>query len=345
MLNLIIILVLLFGFYVLAMILFNWATDYRPGDTTAVQTKNQGIPIDTVAEKSFLIWNIGFGGLGEEMDFFYDGGKSVRPKKVLVEKYLEGIHSFLEGKKNLDFILLQEVDKRSKRSYRNNEVESISNIFENHSSAFAPNYKVKYIPIPFEKPLGGVLSGLLSLSKFQADEVTRYQFPGNFSFPKSLFFLDRCYLKMRYKLPDGKELIVINTHNSAYDDGSLKKIQMEYMRADILNEYQEGNYVIVGGDWNQCPPNFDCYKFKKAESPYEQRNIEEDYLPGWTWGYDSEVPTNRKLAKPYDPETTFTTVIDFYLCSPNIEITKIKTHDLDFAYSDHQPVELHVLLK
>ena len=42
---------------------------------------------------------------------------------------------------------------------------------------------------------------------------------------------------------------------------------------------------------------------------------------------------------------TFTTLIDFYLVSPNVEILEVKTIDLDFKYSDHQPISLKVKLK
>jgi exonuclease III len=56
------------------------------------------------------------------------------------------------------------------------------------------------------------------------------------------------------------------------------------------------------------------------------------------------VPTNRRVSKPYDRSSSLTTIIDFYLLSPNIEVNHIKTVDLDFRYSDHQPVHLQVEL-
>jgi len=64
----------------------------------------------------------------------------------------------------------------------------------------------------------------------------------------------------------------------------------------------------------------------------------------WQWVYDEAIPTNRKLAKPYQPNYTFTTVIDFYLLSPNIEVVSVKTDNLNFESSDHQPVKLNVRL-
>ena len=115
----------------------------------------------------------------------------------------------------------------------------------------------------------------------------------------------------------------------------------------VLKEYEKGNYVVVGGDWNQCPPDFDPYtKMSKEEADYDQSNIAKDFMPSdWTWAYDKSVNTNRKLVTEYKPNITFTTIIDFYLLSPNIEVKTIEGIELGFENSDHQPVKLVFSLK
>jgi len=159
--------------------------------------------------------------------------------------------------------------------------------------------------------------------------------------------LQRCFLFQRFKAPNNKELIIINTHNSAYDSGgNLKKQQMAYLKDVLIEEYNKGNYVIVGGDWNQIPADFDNKTFLKSEKEYsEQIPVQANYLPGWQWVYDPSTPTNRKLDKAYNANETFTTIIDFYLLSPNIKTESIKTIDTDFQFSDHQPVLLEVSLQ
>lgn len=154
-----------------------------------------------------------------------------------------------------------------------------------------------------------------------------------------VFMLDRCFLVDRYPLTGGKQLLVINTHNSAYDDGSLRKGQMEYLHVFLTHEFEKGNYIIVGGDWNQTPygfqPGFEKDKFDTVQLSY----IEKDYLPGeWTWLYDPSIPSNRRVDKPYVSGVSRTTVIDYYLLSPNLEPAGINGVNLDFRYSDHQPV-------
>lgn len=59
---------------------------------------------------SFINWNVGYGGLGEKADFFYDGGKMVVSAEEDVDNYLKGIYSFIKSNDSVDFVLLQEVD-------------------------------------------------------------------------------------------------------------------------------------------------------------------------------------------------------------------------------------------
>ena len=151
--------------------------------------------------------------------------------------------------------------------------------------------------------------------------------------------LDRCFLVNRYPLISGKELIVINTHNSAYDDGDLKLLQMEYLKDFLLEQYNQGHYIIVGGDWNQLPhdfnPGFKTHMDSSAMPPVLPR----DYLPDdWSWVYDAQVPTNRSLNTTYIKNRSAQKIIDFYLVSPNIKAKQVKTINMEFENSDHQPV-------
>jgi len=345
-LKVILIIILIPILYVAGMILFGTLTDYRPPAEEPVDPATKGVSVINSDSLSLYIWNIGYAGLGKESDFFLDGGEYTRMSKALTEKNFSGIKSTVASWDDADFILLQEVDETARRSYGTNQFKAINNLWNgNWTSALAYNYKVKFVPVPFLKPLGKVKAGLATYSPHKASDIKRHQFPGNFSWPKRIYFLDRCFMVMRFPYK-GKELLIINTHNSAYDDGSLKADQMEFLKTFISDEYANGNYVIVGGDWNQCPPGYDCYgKFTMEEVGYEQSSVDPGYMPeGWNWAYDDAVHTNRKLSAPYEPETTFTTVIDYFLVSPNISILKTEGLELNFEYSDHQPVKLSIRL-
>jgi len=193
--------------------------------------------------------------------------------------------------------------------------------------------------------MGTVLSGVFTLSRYEPFEVMRHSFEGNFSWPTGVFMLDRAFLVNRYFLSTGKELVVVNTHNSAYDDGSLRKRQMDQLSTFLNEEFHKGSFVIVGGDWNQCPPNFQPNFAVDSMDNISRMDISEDFLIGWRWAYDNTEPTNRRNHIPYQPKLTPTTVIDFYLLSPNIELISVKNIRLNFKYSDHQPAILQVKLR
>ena len=327
------------------LILYASVTDYRPNEKTQVFTSSSPGTLSDSAELNLLIWNIGYSGLDKSMDFFYDGGKQVRTSKGNTSNNLVAVTDFLKQNDSVDFIMLQEVDKHSKRSYEINEVDTIIKSLSGYNACFGMNYDVFYVPLPFISPMGKVKSGILTLGKTVPFSSVRYSFPGNYAWPKSLFMLDRCFLVNRYPLTNGKELVLINTHNSAYDDGSLRKKQMEYLKSFLIKEYTKGNYIIVGGDWNQSPAGF---RPGYANHPFDTVNVtyvSPDFMaPTWHWLYDKSQPSNRRVATPYDPEKTPTTVIDFYLLSPNIEPISVHTEDLGFAHSDHQPVIARIRL-
>lgn len=356
--------VALFLLYVLLCLVHGTLTDFQPQELTSltIHSNHQPETIDT-NRLTFLNWNVGYGGLGAKSNFFYDdgnpfffsNGKMVRSPKAYVEENIAHIGAFLAAHPT-DFVLLQEVDHQSKRSYFINQHQTYLDLLPNYSSSFAINYKVERVVIPVCEPwnvMGKMESGLSSYSKYQAQQSTRHQFPGAYGWPDYIFHLDRCLSLQRYHTthPEGKQLVVINTHNSAYDGGNLKKEEMAYFKELVLEEYAQGNYVVVGGDWNQTPPNLPFDAVGKAigvptDSTYYPANIAPDFMPeGWQWAFDPTVPTNRRVIDVLEYGKTAVSLVDYYLVSPNISIKKVEGKNLKFAHSDHNPVLLEIELK
>jgi endonuclease/exonuclease/phosphatase family metal-dependent hydrolase len=203
---------------------------------------------------------------------------------------------------------------------------------------FAKNYDVRFVPQPFLGPMGQVTSGLMSLLRWQPTQAQRLAYPGSFPFLLRLFFLKRCALVTRTPW-QGKELVLINTHNSAFDDGLLKRQEMAFLRELLLEEHAKGNFVIVGGDWNQLPPG----KTHSPGSGQETMAIDPAFPgPGWHWVADLSRDSNRSVKAPYIPGQTATTTLDFFLLSPNLQALEIKTLMLGFAHSDHNPVRVRI---
>lgn len=325
----------------LLFLLYATVDNYKPEEHINIFADEQGSVMADSTSLNLLIWNIGYAGLDASMDFFYDGGDMMRPSEEGVSSNLEGIRSTLTPYQSFDFILLQEVDVDSKRSYHTDQTAVITKDFPGYQAFMGINYEVFFVPIPVSTPMGKVESGLMSLSKHTPTTVDRFSFPGNYAWPMSLFMLDRCFMVQRHPVGKSKELLIINTHNSAYDDGSLRKQQMDYLKEFILSEYKLGNYIIVGGDWNQSPhglePKLPSHVFDTLSLTYVEKDYPEQ---GWKWAFDPALPTNRRVDVPYNQATSRTTIIDYFLLSPNIGIEEVKTIDTHFQYSDHQPVQL-----
>ncbi|MEL6671955.1 MAG: endonuclease/exonuclease/phosphatase family protein [Bacteroidota bacterium] len=330
--------------------------DFDPPPEMVLDLQGNGAATDWNDTLNLVIWNIGYGGLGEECDFFYDQGKSVwagssivRTPLPLVEKNLRGVYHYLdEIADSTDFLLLQEVDRASARSQGIDQYAQLNERLTGFQASFAKNYDVPFVPIPLFQPMGKVVAGLGTWSKWSATEAIRFSFEGNYDWPSYLFFLDRCFVVNRYDIPGEQDLVIINTHNSAYDDGSLKQRQMEQLQGLLLEEYEKGNFVIVGGDWNQYPPDFGGWKGFEVEKSPENTNlfVSESYpSPGWRWIYDPAVASNRLLTEPFNPDSTERLILDFYLLSPNVQSLSVQTVEMDFGFSDHHPVYLKVALR
>jgi endonuclease/exonuclease/phosphatase family metal-dependent hydrolase len=327
------------------LIVYALISDYKPAEKVTLAVNESPSPLSDTATISLLTWNIGYCGLDRDMDFFYDGGTKVFTPESRCLKNLEAVEKFIGNNDSIDFIFVQEIDKKSKRSYGLNEYDSLAVRLSAYKSFFATNYDVFFVPVPPASPMGKVLSGLCTFSKGLPSTSVRYSFPGVYGFPKQLFMLDRCFLVNRYPLTGSKELVIINTHNEAFDKGNIRRAQMEYLKEFILGEFSRGNYVITGGDWNQTPPEFDP-AFISNVADTTNMVIPAGFMPtGWQWVYDNSNPSERSVVAAYEPRVTPTTIFDFFLVSPNVEAVSAKCINLNFENSDHNPVLIKVKLK
>lgn len=338
-------LVLIFAIYLVLMTV----TDYKPAPVIKVNVENnKEAKLKKGDVVSLITFNIGYCGMDKKQDFFMDGGKGSRStsREKTIEN-MNGITDFLKNQDN-DIMILQEIDEDATRSFNINEYDYLKSKFTDYSTTFALNYKVPWVPLPVMKPMGSVRAGLVTLSKLKVDSSNRYQYPGFEKWPIQLADLDRCFIESRIAVEGGKELVVINSHLSAYDKGgAIRKQQLGFLKKYITDEYSKGNYVIVGGDWNHQLPGTDPLIFKTTESwPDWLQKLPEDFKPdGFNWVVDKSVPTTRTDAFEYKKDVNFLAIIDGYLVSPNIEVKEVKGYNLEFEYTDHNPVSAKVKLK
>lgn len=333
-----------------AFILWLSITEFKPGDVTDIKIENNSQVSDISPfagqEITVVSWNIGYAGLGKGSDFFMDGGTNVASAdQDTVSASLLGIYKTLYSDESpASIFMLQEVDKDSSRTYGKDE----SDVLGIHNSTYALNYSCKFVPYPVP-PIGRVNSGLLTTTIYDIDSAERISLPCPFDWPVSMANLKRCLLVSYLPISGStSKLVIVNLHLEAYDDGEGKIAQTKQLREFIQSEYEKGNYVIAGGDFNQIfPGGLDKYP-NTHKDLWEPGILSEDIMPeGWTLAYDLETPSCRLLNQPYDPSDTENTQyysIDGFILSPNVELISVKTLDEGFVYSDHNPVKLQVKL-
>ena len=325
-------------------------TEYKPADRENIKVEGTAErKLSTDTEISLLTFNIGYGALGDNADFFMDGGSSVyTADENRVNENLDGI---LKEVKNLnpDIVLFQEIDKSSSRSYKINEYEKFKGELNNYSFSFANNFKVAYLPYPVP-PIGKVDSGIATASAFSVASAQRVQLPIPFSWPMRMANLKRCVLISRIPIENSqKELVIFNLHLEAYDSGE-GKIEQTKMLAKLLKaETEKGNYVIAGGDFNQIFSTANKDAFKVSDGMWTPGEIDATaFGEGFEFLMDENTPSCRSLDKAYkgaDKETFQYYLIDGFIVSGNIDVKTVKTQDLGFKNSDHNPVLLKAVLK
>lgn len=196
--------------------------------------------------------------------------------------------------------------------------------------------------------MGHVESGLVTLTDNYVTDAVRLSLPESFSWPVKTCNLKRCLLVTRFPLKDSsKELVLINFHLEAYDSGE-GKIAQSKMLADVLaREYEKGNYVIAGGDFNQTFEGIDKYPVTNKEDWVPGVIGESDLPEHFSFAIDDSFPTCRLLNAPYTGsyDTSQVYVIDGFLVSDNLAVRNVNVIDVGFEYTDHQPVRLEVAFK
>ena len=344
-----IILIILIVLIVIAAGFLAWMTivEYKPEPVEKAETElnaENAEKVSTGEKIDVMSWNIGYGGLGKGEDCFMDGGEEVAPEnKEVVEKYLSGIKSSIDKEKP-DILMLQETDLGSARSFDINEAEMLAK----KNSAFAPNFRVHFVPYPLP-PIGRVDSGVFTTTDYAIEKADRVALPCPFSWPARTANLKRCLLVSYMPVENSdKKLVMVNLHLEAYDDGEGKIEQTKVLREFIKKEYDKGNYVIAGGDFNQTFPGT-MKKYPIIHDDYWKPGVlENSFLPdGWEFTYDTTNPTCRLDNCPYDENSPDAQhyVLDGYILSPNVKLNSVESLNLHFENTDHNPVKINVTLE
>lgn len=338
----------------------NETTNETNNETTEANTLTTG------KKYSALTYNIGFGAYTPDFSFFMDGGKSSWAKSK--ESVLETIQGAgeLAASKDPDFAMIEEVDLNSTRSYHVNEYNILKDCFPDYYYVFAQNYDSAFLFYPFTQPHGSSKSGIGLFSRYPVTSALRRSFPVSTSFTK-FFDLDRCYSISRVSVDNGKELVIFALHMSAYGNSdAIREGQIAMLAADMQKEYEAGNYVLCGGDFNHdLKASADEENPETGKEDQSNSNSDREY-ESWAYPFPrEELPEHfsfcldqlskeersnlwnsaRNADMEYISGETYTVTLDGFIISDNIECLSYENINTGYSYSDHDPVYVEFKLK
>ncbi len=351
----------------------------RIGDQTLEVTHNSTLETININEEySCITYNLGFGAYSQDFTFFMDTGYDKNNQKTQgyygkaksKEEVLFNINGAIDSvlTADVDFIFFQEVDTNSTRSYHVNEYEMITEKFLNYDHSFAINFHSAYLPYPLYDMHGKSNSGIATFSKYSIQEAYRKEYTIAKDLSK-LFDLDRCFSYSIVKVENGKNLYLVNSHMSAYDEGGkIRQKQLDELNAFLTMCAQNQDYVIVGGDFNHdlltYNPQFNYDKINNRafnmtlKSPdwisfFFDENQKSPLVDNYQVIAADNWPSCRNNDIEWDEEETFVCCVDGFIVSNNIEVLvnkNIKTglgnkNIAGFAFSDHEPAYLSFKLK
>lgn len=285
-----------------------------------------------------LSWNIGYAGLGSGSDFFKDLGSSIRPPSPeAVDANLSGIRTAMASI-DADLFLFQEMARPSYVTYRRDVLSRLKEDLPNHAANFVPDFRTHFVPRPFSLRIGNA-----SFVRPEA-EIERIVLDGHTE-RYAAGLASRVYTVHRIRLDGTVPWTIFNLHLSAFDesDSGKRETQAQEVIALAEAEWLAGRCVVVGGDWNMRLVPTDFPHDTDPRFQFWIRDLVPDLLPeGWRWIVDRTAPTVRTLHKPFVAGENYVTIVDGWAVSPNVRVEDVKTHDLGFAHSDHNPIYLRV---
>jgi len=279
-------------------------------------------------------WNIGYAGLGKESDFIMDGGENLLPpSKEIVEKNVAGIAGILKSHPS-DFYIIQEVSKPDMLNLGVDVLGGVRDALPDHSSWFTYDFNSHLIPTKW-----ALKHGLSTFMPFVKADMTVRRLPNE---PDRIGgIIQRQYhIQVTEFSENDREWALLNIHLSAFDEGGNIRVQQFERLLEIAGKYYaQGKHVVIGGDWNMQLTLTDFPNTTKEEDLFWLKKLPVDKLPeGWQLVFDSNIATIRTNERPYVKGENYTTIIDGFLVSPNVDVLSISGIDTNFEYTDHQPV-------
>lgn len=209
-------------------------------------------------ELKIMSWNVQYMA-GKNYVFFYDvaNGKGPDSKPSAHDVALtfnEVVRIIRED--NPDVILLQEVDSGAKRTYYEDQLGVLMRLLPSDYKSYCSAYYWKNAFNPHPKIMGSTGVTLAIISKYKISEATRHQLPSvEWSSLFKDFSFKRAALKARFPVNGAKDFFAINTHLSAFSQGTDNMKRQVSAVLSLIDPLEQNQHAwALGGDFNLLPP-------------------------------------------------------------------------------------------
>ncbi|MFQ6677410.1 MAG: endonuclease/exonuclease/phosphatase family protein [Fidelibacterota bacterium] len=312
-----------------------------------------------------MTWNIRF-GIGR-LPFFGDtcGDRTVMTEKEVLDA-LERIAAKIEDV-NPDIILMQEVDRESKRTAYIDQVQWILDHTDMNYATYASMWKAQTIP---SDGIGRMDVGNVVMSKWPFNSSERIKLPlrTDQDALTKMFYLRRNALKTIVEVPGQNNFYAVNVHATAFATDDTKQKHIDKFKEILDKINSDGYHFIGGGDLNSIPPGSE-YDFCLVDACEDESfHTDSDGGPHREGSYfnffENEPVILQPLYNKYntailladaitDEHSTHSTSgdrlwnrkLDYIFSNQNIVPGSGITHQDVMQISDHAPVTVSIVLE
>ena len=315
-------------------------------------------PPDRTLSLTVVTWNIRFGA--GRIDWYIDScGDRVLLTEKEVVKNLETIAREM-GEMRADILLLQEVDRNSKRSAYIDQIQWLLDHTELNYGVYAPILKSQFIP---SDGLGRMDQGNVILSRWKISAAERIQLAlrGAQSALTQYFWARRNIIRCKIKVPGNDNFWAVNVHTAAFSTDDTKEKHVKLFKSELDELDGIGATFVGGGDFNTIPPGSEkteyCDEDRCPSEALDQcgdgldYTMEQDWLASLYGDYTPAVALEDYLM---DNSSYFThnrsgtdwwdRKLDYLFTNGSWANTTGATHQDMFNLSDHAPVSAELLL-
>jgi len=202
-----------------------------------------------------LNWNVQFLAGNENNHFFFDGGDDPWPSRETVSKVAGQVAAVIRDE-SPDIILIQELDDGAARTYFQDQLQQLLDLLPDYSASHTSTYYWKASFVPDQGLMGAVGMKLAIISKYRIEGAIRYALPAitTDNLLVRQFNVKRAVLGVELPIEGGGKLNVLNTHLSAFGQGTdTMELQVSLVQ-NLLSQFEEkGELAVMAGDFNLIP--------------------------------------------------------------------------------------------